>query len=215
MIISPCQNLYRDAVVATLIDADRVAWNHQAIDATFLAFEACKIKSIPICSLQQADCLCWPWDKSGDYTVKTGYKLLSDEEGRDSVSTSNSEFVVKFWNSLWKLNIAGKIKHFLWRACIDALSTKTYLFKRKIITNALCTACSKEPETVVHALWSCEAAQVVWQKYFGWITMGMGREWSFSDLLDKVMSQPHMLCLFAVTAWMIWDRRNKLAWGRC
>ncbi|KAK9989370.1 hypothetical protein SO802_029609 [Lithocarpus litseifolius] len=170
MVISPCPNLHRDAVVSTLIDADRAAWNHQAVDAFFLPL-ACKIKSIPLGSLQQADCLSWPWDKS------------------------------------------GKIKHFLWRACTNALLIKTNLLKRKIITNAHCTICSKEPETIVHALWSCEAARVVWKKYLGWITMGLGRDWSFFDLLDKVRSQPHMLCLFVVTAWKIWDRRNKTRVG--
>ena len=175
--------------MSTFIDVDLAAWNYQAIDAFFLPFEACKIKSIPLCSLQQTDCLCWPWDKSSEYTVKTGYKLLCDEDDLDLAFTSNFESVVRFWRSLWKLNIACKIKYFLWRACTEILLTKTNLLKRKIISNAQCSLCSKELEFVVHALWSYEAAQVVWKKYFGWINMGLGTDWSFFDLLDKVMME--------------------------
>ena len=126
-IISPCLNLHRDALVSSLIDHDLAAWNYQIIDAYFLPFEACKIKAILLSSVKQADCLCWPWDKPGEYTVKTGYKLLCDEEGTDLASASNNESVVRFWRSLWKLNIPGKVRHFLWRACADTLPTQTNL----------------------------------------------------------------------------------------
>lgn len=43
--------------------------------------------------------------------------------------------------------------------------------------------------------------------------MGLGMDWSFSDLLDKIKSQPHLLCLFAIIDWKIWDRRNKIRVG--
>ena len=155
-IISPCWNLHRDVDVSSLIDNDMAARNSQIIDASFLPFEACKIKAIPFSSVQQADRLCRPWDKSGEYTVKTGYKIMCDEDVSDSASTSNDDSIVKFWRSMWKFNIPGKIKHFLWKACFDALPTKTNLLKRKILMDAVCPLCSKEPKSVVHALWSCE-----------------------------------------------------------
>ena len=115
------------------------------------------------------DRLCWPWDKTGEYTVKTGYKILCEEEDYDSASTSNYDSVVKFWRSLWKLKVPGKIKHFLWKACSDALPTKSNLHRRKISPDDLCSRCAKEPETVIHAMWSCEEVQVAWKKYFGWV----------------------------------------------
>lgn len=64
--------------------------------------------------------------------MKMGYKLLCDEDGLDSASNSNSESVVRFWRSLWKLNIAGKIKHFLWTACIDVLLKKQTCLSGKL-----------------------------------------------------------------------------------
>lgn len=167
------------SVVSTLNDNDMAAQNCQVIDASFLPFEACKIKAIPLCTLLQADCLCWPWDKSGEYTVKTGYKILCDEDGFDSASASNNDSIVRFWRCLWKPNIPGKIKHFLWRACTDALPKKTNLLKRKILMDAVCCLCSKEPKSVVHALWSYEVIQVVWKKYFGWLNNGAVSGWSF------------------------------------
>ena len=68
----------------------------KVIDASHLPFEACKIKAIPLCSLLQVDCLCWPWDKSGEYTVTTGYKILCDEDGFDSTFASNNDSIVRF-----------------------------------------------------------------------------------------------------------------------
>ena len=51
------------------------------------------------------------------------------------------------------------------------------------------------------------------KKYFGWLSVEAAPGWSFTDLLDKVKSQSHLLCLFDVTAWKLWTRRNKLCMG--
>ena len=65
----------------------------------------------------------------------------------------------------------------------------------------------------MHALWSYKAVQVFRKKYFGWMNNKAASIWSFTDLLDKVKSQLHLLCLFAVTSWKLWTRRNKLRTG--
>ena len=145
--------------------------------------------------------------------VAQGYKILCDEDGFDSAFASNNDSIVKFWRCLWKLNIPGKIKHFIWRACTNTFPIKTSLLKRKILMDAICPLCSKELESVVHALWSCKVIQVVWKKYFGWLNNGAASGCSFIDLLDKVKSQLHLLCPFAITAWKIWIRRNKFCVG--
>ena len=46
----------------------------------FLSFEADRIKSIPLCWTIQEDCLIWPVGGSGEYSVKSGYKILCKNE---------------------------------------------------------------------------------------------------------------------------------------
>jgi len=54
-------------------------WNSHTIDPNFLPFEGVRIKAIPIYVVAQEDTLIWPKSKDGPYSVKTSYKLLSDE----------------------------------------------------------------------------------------------------------------------------------------
>lgn len=77
------------------------------------------------------------------------------------------------------------------------LPTKSNLHKRKILPDALCSRCFKEPETVMHALWSDEDVQVVWTKYFGCMDRSIGAVCSFSYLLDMLKTEPHLLNIFA------------------
>ena len=57
--------------------------------------------------------------------------------------------------------IPNKMKVFAWRVCNDILPTKMNLVNRRIITDASCPICTRFPETAVHVLWDCDAAQDV------------------------------------------------------
>ena len=50
----------------------------------------------------------------------------------------------------------------MWRACHKILPTKLSLVMKKVVSNPLCDLCSREPESVGHALWGCPRAQVIW-----------------------------------------------------
>ena len=62
----------------------------------------------------------WRLDKRGQYSVKSGYRHLmtAHHVQRSRLLPSGLD-----WNVLWKLDIPPKIKHFLWRACLDLLPT--------------------------------------------------------------------------------------------
>ena len=64
-------------------------------------------------------------------------------------------------------------------------------------------------KSVVHALWSCNCVQVVWESDFGWVDRSLTAPVSFSEVLQKIRPKPLLLPLFAVTAWSIWYQRNK------
>ena len=51
-------------------------WNEELIDQSFYSWEAKIIKSIPVSKYIAADALIWPLSSSGEYTVRSAYKLL-------------------------------------------------------------------------------------------------------------------------------------------
>ena len=50
----------------------------------------------------------------------------------------------------------------MWRACHKILPTKLSLVVKKVVSNPLCDLCSRESESVGHALWGSPWAQVIW-----------------------------------------------------
>lgn len=71
-VLSPHVAILENSVVASLIDFDSGGWNNLVIDQHFLPFEAQRIKAIPLCATRKADCVTWPRNRGGEYSVKTG-----------------------------------------------------------------------------------------------------------------------------------------------
>ena len=72
-ISSPQKIAPGDVRVAELIDQDTKQWDGAKFDHLLLLFEAAKIKSIPLCTTNQVDCIVWPRCRDGAYSVKSGY----------------------------------------------------------------------------------------------------------------------------------------------
>ena len=155
------------AKVATLINLNTRTWDQRLLRQHFLSFEANRIQAIPLCWIEQSDCLLWAADTSGEYSVKTGYQLLYEVE--TLVSSSNTSKLERFWKRVWKLRIPNKIKFFLWRVCSNALPTKENLKKRKVLDDAKCSACLSAQENTLHAIWDCEMLRQIWVPCFNWI----------------------------------------------
>lgn len=131
------------------------------IDHLFLPFEAKKIKAIPLCVTDQADCLIWPRSRDGAYSVKTGYPLLCEREVMDEASILDTAEKKLFWKRIWRMSVPNKIKIFLWRACSKALPTRSNLLKRKVVNDSICQLCGSGHENTMHALWSCQNIHTV------------------------------------------------------
>nr|POF23768.1 putative ribonuclease h protein [Quercus suber] len=113
-----------------------------------------------------------------------------------------------FWKKLWKIQVSGKIKQFLWKACTNSLATKENLVKRKILTEAVCTRCSSASEDVLHSLWSCNGLKEVWEKDFGGVFRTGLVFTSFWNLVEHIFTKPEKAALFAMTVWFVWYHRN-------
>uniref|UniRef100_A0A7N2L8B5 Reverse transcriptase zinc-binding domain-containing protein n=1 Tax=Quercus lobata TaxID=97700 RepID=A0A7N2L8B5_QUELO len=166
-ISSQISDIPANAVVADLFEENSGWWNGVLIDQYFSPFEAQKIKSIPVCITPQEDILIWPKTRDGKYSVKTGYQLLREMENSELASSLDSGENKKFWT-----------------------------VKRKVVQSPTYSSCSKELETVFHALWSCENIGLVWGKCFEELRAMSPLLLSFVDLFGLALQNSRGAELF-------------------
>ena len=207
-ISSPILHLAPESTVDSLIDSATGWWNINLIDWYFHPPEARLIKSLPLSSIPLPDSLVWSSEKSGSYSVKSGYKLLCELHNHTN-HLQVSESQLGFWKSIWKMKVPGKIKHFIWKACTNSLPTKDNLLKQKTLHESVCPHCAGESKSIVHALWSCACIRIVWDSEFDWMDRSSVGSDSFSEVFQKIRAKPASIPLFATTAWSIWYQRNK------
>ena len=61
----------------------------------------------------------------------------------------------------------------------------------------------------MHALWECEAVKLVGGMDFGWVNRFEAAHGTFTELCDRIMTQPRFPEIFDNTAWFIWSYRSK------
>ena len=127
--------------VFVLISSTTSTWDQNLLYQHFINFEDQHIMAIPLCMTHQKDVHIWLGYSNGEYSVKTSYKQLCEDENSASASTMDVSNQKSFWKRIWKIWVLNKIKTFLWRVCSDALPTKVNLKKRKILEDARCSAC--------------------------------------------------------------------------
>ena len=128
--------------------------------------------------------------KKGLFTVKSAYKVAREVlHGRNLAKSSRGCVGKEVWAALWKLRIPNKIKVFGWRACNDILPTKQNLSKQKIIEDEMCPICMRFPESVIHALWECEAAKDVWAGSLKILQKGVLGLADFTHLMEYLLDQ--------------------------
>ncbi|CAH2070644.1 unnamed protein product [Thlaspi arvense] len=89
-------------------------WDLEAIRRYLPQYEG-QIRQLITGRSKPKDKLVWLSDKSGDYTVKTGYNLLRMKPEDQRVDNFN-------WKAnIWQLKISPKLKSFLWKAMRGAL----------------------------------------------------------------------------------------------
>ncbi|XP_075649759.1 uncharacterized protein LOC142620244 [Castanea sativa] len=131
-VVSPCWRGTEDFTVSLFIDQINCKWKEDLLDYYLMDFEAEKIKAIPLSKTQLHDTLIWPHNPNGDYTMKSGYKILQKEFQSQQPGTSNPEASKSLWQAIWKLNVPSKVKNLMWRACRDSLPTKTNLARDRL-----------------------------------------------------------------------------------
>lgn len=126
-------------------------------------FDLESIKSIPL-NLNLDDKLVWHYDKTGKYSVKSGYNLFQKIK-IDGIFARTSP-MGRIWNNVWKLKIPSKIKLFCWKALKGSLPNNLNLQNRGVHLSSLCPICDFHIENTDHCLLTCNRAQEVWKLTF-------------------------------------------------
>ncbi|PRQ24859.1 putative reverse transcriptase zinc-binding domain-containing protein [Rosa chinensis] len=150
--------------VSNLIDWDSYTWNLQPILGLITESDMQEIKMQMFSDTLVEDKLIWPATKHGSYTVKSGYNLFHSLKFKPTGHMSHSSHRVNqvVWTTIWSIQTLPKIKHFLWQAVNNAISTYYNLFKRKIVASPICPKCGLAPETIEHIILLCPIAICTW-----------------------------------------------------
>lgn len=107
------------------------------------------ILSIPLSLRLTPDLTIWHYDDSSVYTVKSGYRLISESLSLAPSSSLSSTL----WKALWGMSVPQKIKVFMWRVVNNTLLTFTAFARRRApcSTSVLCVVLIK-PLTCFHPL---------------------------------------------------------------
>lgn len=113
-----------------------------------------------------ADSIYWPKKPDGIYSIKSRYKLLQKEDGKDVAGVATANVMKGVWSRIWKLKVPNHVRNLLQRAGNDSLPTKVNLMKRKLLDDALYPHCKLSSEDSLHAVWSDPELSAVWQAHF-------------------------------------------------
>lgn len=113
------------------------------------------------------------------------------------------------WKKLWSLNIAPRVKHFVWLNFMGRLTTTDHLFRLNLGPDILCALCGLHRETINQLFVSCPKIQFIWLL----ISRRVNKHITF---LDSFTSGSWLTCynhslyvvsLIAAGAWFLWKCR--------
>ncbi|KAL5788264.1 hypothetical protein ACOSP7_005213 [Xanthoceras sorbifolium] len=197
-----------DLKVASLISPSSHSWDLAKLDQVFVAADRDSILEIPLSFGDCNDSLIWHFDKNGEYSVKSGYRVAAQEKLSFKGSSSCPDS--KWWLALWNLNIPPKIKIFVWRVCLNAIPSLCNLCSRKIVVDSCCSRCGDAPESSAHALFWCSSVRPIWESTVFWDILNLQCHISCFDLILWVFVRAKRAELeeFCMILWGVWSKRN-------
>ncbi|KAF7815776.1 ribonuclease H [Senna tora] len=198
--------------VCELMTEGGTNWDNDKIKTLFDEETCQRIISIPPNGDQGGDKWVWELDRSGVYSVKSGYRSAMVETWNQLSHNEelDQDAVFRFWKRLWKLSILSRYKVFLWRACLGIIPAIESLEKRGMNINEDCGICNVAPEDVFHALIDCSDLQNLWIA----ASFDYSSRHYHGDLLEWLVVESEkwkeeQLSSLAVMLYYIWERRNR------
>ncbi|KAE8686346.1 hypothetical protein F3Y22_tig00111069pilonHSYRG00104 [Hibiscus syriacus] len=144
----------RYTMVSDHIDASTHAWKYEVLRDLFDDEQVSSICSIPLSKVGMGDVLVWRPDGSGQYIVKSGYRLLQTAQttGQGGSLDAQAMGVSKFYKEMWVVALPAKVKITVWRIVNNFVSTFDNLQQRRLYVNNVCCFYQFSPETIDHLM---------------------------------------------------------------
>ncbi|GMI85140.1 hypothetical protein HRI_002183300 [Hibiscus trionum] len=184
-------------------------WKLDVVTSLFSNAQARNILQMKLPMHRQEDFIIWRADKSGTYSVRSGYKLLC-VSNTNPYGFSNHEQSTTVFRSLWLAKLPSKVKISVWRFCMNYLPTSVNLHIRKLNPHLPCRFCGLQAESVFHLASNCPFTARIFSDLHILIPITAGEqnwlEW-LANLFEPLSSP--MLNLLIAAIWAIWTFRNK------
>lgn len=150
--------------VVDFINQETQSWDLGKLFTCISEEEVRAVSAIPISLVKNGDRRVWSCNKSGKYTVKSGYHQENNQvEASSSHQASVSYSPPKsMWNKLWFVPTMPKVSILMWKVVRNWIACKANLFKRKCASSSVCPFCNEAPESIEHTLFHCPWTRAVW-----------------------------------------------------
>lgn len=200
--------------VRHLMTEDGTAWNVPKVTTLFPPSICHQILQTPILE-QGRDRLVWLPSTSGLFSTKSAYKLLTQIRG-----CNPTDFDKNKWRMVWKAEVHGRHKLFLWKVLHKALPTLDKLARVTPLVNDRCYLCHNDHEDVDHLFMECPVSKLLWWNspwqiklerfsHIGltqWILQILGNNHNLPIPDDEQVFLKHFLCTVLE---LTWASRNK------
>ncbi|KAG7551702.1 Ribonuclease H domain [Arabidopsis thaliana x Arabidopsis arenosa] len=158
------------------------------------------------------DKLSWKGNMNGEFTVRSAYSLLSQEE-------TPLPSMDRFFDRIWRVMASERVRYFLWLVGHQAIMSNVERVRRHLGYTAVCQVCKGAEESIIHILRDCPAMEGIWrrmvppqerQSFFAKSIM----EWLFDNLGSrKEQGSEDWPTLFSVAVWWSWKWRCMYVFG--
>jgi ribonuclease HI len=198
--------------VSDLMVPNMKLWDTNKIESLFPLHIAKRIVETPLPSVVEEDKLIWGDNRDGNYSVRSGYKVMVEVQRQATVMSQNSD-----WLRLWKIRAPPKAKHLLWRICRDCLPTRARLQEKHVPCQLSCPICEHTIEDDLHAILTCSAS--VQARHYAGLDSILSHRIQFACSLRELIldvcanESAEVAGRFAMLAWVLWHNRNNQLWN--
>lgn len=201
--------------VRSLINFPGRCWNREALEEVFVPSDIeVLLRNQPV--VTKEDFWIWKFNKSGAYSVKSGYWLAAKDKNRDLLLTADAQPSLNALKSAcWKVHTSPKIKTFLWKVLSDALPVADRILSRGIKCDERCQLCGREGESVNHLLFQCDMARQTWAHSCiptpprGWMERSLFENFAFFLKISKNATlNLNITRCWPWILWYLWKHRN-------
>ncbi|KAF3951872.1 hypothetical protein CMV_022522 [Castanea mollissima] len=214
--LTPITLLPDQKLVYELIFPETRQWNRALLHNLFDHDTTSSIQQIYIPFTLAADSIIWAKCPSGKFFVKSAY--LADQNARFTIS---GPLTAVEWKKLWSMKFNERLKYHIWKIAWDVLPTREFLARRIVGLDSSCPRCHHPQESVVHILFECPFAIIVWRHTSIPINLSSIPPKSTSDWVKSFLNPVSLLSLYpsvapsfsllaAIMCDCIWWSRNKL-----